>query len=73
MSQLLQLYFTKNVNLVLVIFVHGISAINQIVSLLQIVHLRNDHEREHERKMIEMKEASQRLQEDCEHRIQLER
>lgn len=39
----------------------------------EIVHLRNDHEREHERKMIEMKEASQRLQEDCEHRIQLER
>ncbi|XP_029658180.1 centrosomal protein of 120 kDa-like isoform X2 [Octopus sinensis] len=39
----------------------------------EVVQLRNDQNREHERKLAEMKEASQRLQDDCEHRIQLER
>lgn len=35
--------------------------------------LRSDLQREHDRKLQEMKEASRRLQEDCDHQVQLQK
>ena len=37
------------------------------------MRLRNDLQREHDRKLQEMKEASRRMKEDCDHQIELER
>ena len=41
--------------------------------LLQVLRLRTDLEREHERKMTEMREASRRMKDDCEHQVNLEK
>ena len=40
---------------------------------IQVMRLRNDLQREHDRKLQEMKEASRRMKEDCDHQIELER
>ena len=40
---------------------------------IQVLRLRTDLQREHERKMTEMRDASRRMKEDCDHQIQLER
>ena len=37
------------------------------------MRLRSDLQREHERKMQEMREASRRMKEDCDHQVQLEK
>ncbi len=37
------------------------------------MRLRADLKREHERKMLEMQEASRRMKDDCDHRVQLEK
>ena len=37
------------------------------------MRLRADLQREHERKMTELREASRRLKEDCDHKVELER
>ncbi|KAI0208621.1 DUF3668 domain-containing protein [Lamellibrachia satsuma] len=39
----------------------------------EVLRLRKELQREHERKLTEMREASRRLKEDCDHKIQLER
>ena len=39
----------------------------------QVLRLRTDLEREHERKMTEMREASRRMKEDYEHQVNLEK
>ncbi|XP_064619737.1 centrosomal protein of 120 kDa-like isoform X2 [Lineus longissimus] len=39
----------------------------------EVSRLRGDLEREHERKILEMREASRRMKDDCEHLVQLER
>ena len=39
----------------------------------QVLRLRTDLEREHERKMTEMREASRRMKEDYEHQFNLEK
>ena len=41
--------------------------------LLQVLRLRTDLEREHERKMTEMREASRRMKDDYEHQVNLEK
>lgn len=35
------------------------------------MRLRTDLQREHERKLAEMREASQRLKDDCDHKVEL--
>ena len=35
--------------------------------------MKDEQKREHERKMVELREASRRMKEDCEHRIEIER
>lgn len=39
----------------------------------QLLRLKEEQKREHERKMVELREASCRMKEDCEHRIEIER
>ena len=40
---------------------------------VQVMRLRADLQREHERKLVEVREASRRMQEDCDHQVALER
>ena len=39
----------------------------------QVLHLREELEREHARKLAEVKEAARRMKEDCEHQVEMER
>ena len=39
----------------------------------EVLRLRTDLQRENEHKMTEMREASRRLQDDCDHKIALEK
>ncbi|BFY97039.1 hypothetical protein BsWGS_00079 [Bradybaena similaris] len=43
------------------------------ISEHEVMKLRSDLQREHDRKLQEMKEASRRLQEDCDHQVQLQK
>lgn len=40
---------------------------------LKVMRLKTDLQREHDRKLQEMKEASRRMKEDCDHQIELEK
>ena len=44
-----------------------------ILFVQQVLRLRADLQREHERKLLETREASRRMKEDCEHQVLLER
>lgn len=35
--------------------------------------MKDEQRREHERKMVELREASRRMKEDCEHQVEIER
>ena len=39
----------------------------------QVMHMKDELEREHERKMTEMREAARRLKDDCSHQVEMER
>lgn len=39
----------------------------------QVMHMKDELEREHERKMTEMREAARRMKEDCSHQVEMER
>jgi hypothetical protein len=39
----------------------------------QLLRMKEEQRREHERKMVELREASRRMKEDCEHHIEIER
>lgn len=39
----------------------------------QLLRIKEEHRRDHERKMVELREASRRMKEDCEHQIEIER
>lgn len=39
----------------------------------EVERLKSDLEHEHERKMTELREASRRLKDDCDHQVQLEK
>uniref|UniRef100_A0A0B6ZYD3 C2 domain-containing protein n=2 Tax=Arion vulgaris TaxID=1028688 RepID=A0A0B6ZYD3_9EUPU len=43
------------------------------VSEHEVMKLRSDLQREHDRKLMEMKEASRRLKEDCDHQVELQK
>jgi len=40
---------------------------------LQVMHMKDELEREHERKMTEMREAARRMKDDCSHQVEMER
>lgn len=37
------------------------------------MHMKDELEREHERKMTEMREAARRMKDDCSHQVEMER
>lgn len=37
------------------------------------MHMKDEFEREHERKMTEMREAARRMKDDCSHQVEMER
>ena len=39
----------------------------------QVMHMKDELEREHERKMTEMREAARRMKDDCSHQVEMER
>ena len=39
----------------------------------QVMHMKDELEREHDRKMTEMREAARRMKEDCSHQVEMER
>ena len=43
------------------------------LSSLQVMKLRADLQREHDRKLEEIREASRRMKEDCDHQIELQK
>ena len=44
-----------------------------ILKLKQLSRMKDEQRREHERKMVELREASRRMKEDCEHQVEIER
>ncbi|KAJ7339657.1 hypothetical protein OS493_006064 [Desmophyllum pertusum] len=43
------------------------------VNETQVMHMKDEFEREHERKMTEMREAARRMKDDCSHQVEMER
>ncbi|XP_028399119.1 centrosomal protein of 120 kDa-like isoform X2 [Dendronephthya gigantea] len=39
----------------------------------ELLRIKEEHRRDHERKMVELREASRRMKEDCDHQIEIER
>ena len=44
-----------------------------ILQQKQLSRMKDEQRREHERKMVELREASRRMKEDCEHQVEIER
>lgn len=46
---------------------------NLLFFVFQVMQLKDEFEREHERKMTEMREAARRMKDDCSHQVEMER
>lgn len=46
---------------------------NDIFDDWQVTHMREQLEREHDRKMTEIREAARRMKDECSHQVEMER
>ena len=46
---------------------------NLLFFVFQVMQMKDEFEREHERKMTEMREAARRMKDDCSHQVEMER